>query len=157
MELHEWNVQNIYQGIGTRESAKKRVFAWLYNPNSEDNLTNRYYNRGKVKDRFFSSGKVKTTFNREIETDDYHAFNYIIQSTTSDLFMKQMIKIHDYLKDRQSFIAFSLHDSLVLDFNKEDLKNVPELVTMFSNTDLGQYLTNVSIGKNFGEMKKWKL
>ena len=157
MDLHEWNVQNIYQGKGTRESAKKRVFAWLYNPNSEDKLTNRYYDRGKVKDRFFSNGKVKTSFNREIESDDYHAFNYIIQSTTSDLFMKQMIKIHDYLKDKQSFIAFSLHDSLVLDFSKEDLKNVPELVTMFSNTDLGQYLTNVSIGKNFGEMKKWKL
>ena len=157
MDLHEWNVQNIYRGIGTRENAKKRVFAWLYNPNSEDKLTNRYYDRGKVKDRFFSNGKVKTSFNREIESDDYHAFNYIIQSTTSDLFMKQMIKIHDCLKDKQSFIAFSLHDSLVLDFSKEDLKNVPELVTMFSNTDLGQYLTNVSIGKNFGEMKKWKL
>ena len=157
MDLHEWNVQNIYRGIGTREDAKKRVFAWLYNPNSEDKLTNRYYDRGKVKDRFFSNGKVKTSFNREIESDDYHAFNYIIQSTTSDLFMKQMIKIHDCLKDKQSFIAFSLHDSLVLDFSKEDLKNVPELVTMFSNTDLGQYLTNVSIGKNFGEMKKWKL
>ena len=157
MDLHEWNVQNIYRGIGTREDAKKRVFAWLYNPNSEDYLTNRYYDRGKVKDRFFSNGKVKTSFNREIESDDYHAFNYIIQSTTSDLFMKQMIKVHDYLKDKQSFIAFSLHDSLVLDFSKEDLKNVPELVTMFSNTDLGQYLTNVSIGKNFGEMKKWKL
>ena len=157
MDLHEWNVQNIYQGKGTRESAKKRVFAWLYNPNSEDNLTNRYYNRGKVKDRFFSSGKVKTTFNREIESDDYHAFNYIIQSTTSDLFMKQMIKVYNYLKEKKSFIAFSLHDSLVLDFSKEDLKNVPELVKMFSNTDLGQYLTNVSVGKNFGEMKKWKL
>ena len=157
MDLHELYVQNIYRGIGTREDAKKRVFAWLYNPNSEDKLTNRYYDRGKVKDRFFSNGKVKTSFNREIESDDYHAFNYIIQSTTSDLFMKQMIKIHDYLKDKQSFIAFSLHDSLVLDFSKEDLKNVPELVTMFSNTDLGQYLTNVSIGKNFGEMKKWKL
>ena len=157
MDLHEWNVQNIYRGIGTREDAKKRVFAWLYNPNSEDKLTNRYYDRGKVKDSFFSNGKVKTSFNREIESDDYHAFNYIIQSTTSDLFMKQMIKVHDCLKDKQSFIAFSLHDSLVLDFSKEDLKNVPELVTMFSNTDLGQYLTNVSIGKNFGEMKKWKL
>ena len=157
MDLHEWNVQNIYRGIGTREDAKKRVFAWLYNPNSEDKLTNRYYDRGKVKDSFFSNGKVKTSFNREIESDDYHAFNYIIQSTTSDLFMKQMVKIHDCLKDKQSFIAFSLHDSLVLDFSKEDLKNVPELVTMFSNTDLGQYLTNVSIGKNFGEMKKWKL
>ena len=157
MDLHEWNVQNIYQGIGTRESAKKRVFAWLYNPNSEDNLTNRYYDRGLVKDRFFSKDRVKTVFNREIESDDYHAFNYIIQSTTSDLFMKQMIKIHDFLKDKKSSIAFSLHDSLVIDFDKEDLKYVPELVTMFSNTELGQYLTNVSIGKSYGEMKKWTL
>jgi len=157
MDLHEWNVQNIYQGIGTRESAKKRVFAWLYNPNSEDKLTNRYYDRGLVKDRFFSNDKVKTVFNREIESDDYHAFNYIIQSTTSDLFMKQMIKIHDFLKDKKSSIAFSLHDSLVIDFDKEDLKYVPELVTMFSNTELGQYLTNVSIGKSYGEMKKWTL
>ena len=68
-----------------------------------------------------------------------------------------MIKIRDFLKDRKSSIAFSLHDSLVIDFDKEDLKYVPELVTMFTNTELGQYLTNVSIGKNFGEMKKWKL
>ena len=157
MDLHEWNTKNIYQDLGTREQAKKRVFAWLYNPNSEDKLTNRYYDRGKVKDRFFSNGKIKTIFDREIESDDYHAFNYIIQSTTSDLFMKQMIKTHDFLKNKKSCIAFSLHDSLVIDFSKEDLKYVPELVKMFSNTDLGQYMTNLSIGKNFGEMKKWKL
>ena len=71
--------------------------------------------------------------------------------------MKQMIKISNYLKSKSSFVAFSLHDSLVIDFDKKDLNIVQELVTMFSNTDLGQYLTNVSIGKNFGEMKKWKL
>ena len=71
--------------------------------------------------------------------------------------MKQMIKVNDYLKDKSSFVAFSLHDSLVIDFNKKDLNIIQELVTMFSNTDLGQYLTNVNIGKSFGEMKKWKL
>ena len=157
MDLHEWNVQNIYQGIGTRESAKKRVFAWLYNPNSEDKLTNRYYNRGKVKDHFFSNGKIKTPFDREIKSDDYHAFNYIIQSTTSDLFMKQMVMVYNFLKDKKSSIAFSLHDSLVIDFDKTDLKYVPELVTMFSSTSLVQSLVNVSVGKNFGEMKKWIL
>ena len=157
IDIHEWNVKNVYRGVGTREQAKKRMFAWLYNPNSDDKLTKRYYDRGKVKDRFFPNGKVKTIFKREIESDDYHAFNYIIQSTTSDLFMKQMIKISNYLKSKSSFVAFSLHDSLVIDFDKKDLNIVQELVTMFSNTELGQYLTNVNIGTNFGEMKKWKL
>jgi len=156
-DLHKWNNTNVYKGLLTRAEAKKRMFAWLYNPNSEDQLTKRFYDRGKIKDRFFSKSLVRTIFNREIKSDDYHAFNYIIQSTTSDLFLKQMIKIHNFLKDKKSFISFSLHDSLVIDFSKEDLKYVLELVTMFSDTELGKFLTNVNVGKSFGEMKEWKL
>ena len=64
---------------------------------------------------------------------------------------------YNYLNDKSSFIAFSLHDSLIIDFDKKDLNIVQELVTMFSNTDLGEYLTNINIGTNFGEMKKWTL
>jgi hypothetical protein len=157
MDLHEWNVKNIYRGIGTREQAKKRVFAWLYNPNSEDKLTNRYYDRGLVKDRFFSNGKVKTIFNREIEADDYHAFNYIIQSTTSDLFMKQMIKVHDFLKDKKSFIAFLIHDSLVIDFDKSELDHINQICQIFPQTIFGDFRSSMRIGKNYGEMKEWKL
>ena len=156
-DLHKWNNTYVYKGLLTRAEAKKRMFAWLYNPNSEDQLTKRFYDRGKIKDRFFSKSLVRTIFNREIKSDDYHAFNYIIQSTTSDLFLKQMIKIHNFLKDKKSFISFSLHDSLVIDFSKEDLKYVLELVTMFSDTELGKFLTNVNVGKSFGEMKEWKL
>jgi len=143
--------------MGTREQAKKRVFAWLYNPNSEDKLTNRYYDRGLVKDRFFSNGKVKTIFDRDIESDDYHAFNYIIQSTTSDLFMKQMMKIHDFLKDKKSFIAFLIHDSLVIDFDKSELDHISEICQFFSQTIFGDFRSSIKIGKNYGEMKEWKL
>jgi len=157
MDLHEWNVKNIYRGIGTREEAKKRVFAWLYNPNSEDKLTNRYYDRGLVKERFFSNGKVKTVFDREIESDDYHAFNYIIQSTTSDLFMKQMIKVHDFLKDKKSFIAFLIHDSLVIDFDKSELDRINEIRQIFPQTIFGDFRSSLRIGKNYGDMKEWKL
>ena len=157
MDLHEWNVKNIYRGLGTREKAKKRVFAWLYNPNSDDYLTSRYYDRGKVKESFFSDGKVKTIFNREIASDDYHAFNYIIQSTTSDLFMKQMIKVHDFLKDKKSFMAFLIHDSLVLDFDKSELDHIGEIRQLFSQTIFGDFRSSIKIGKNYGEMKEWKL
>ena len=157
MDLHEWNVKNIYRGIGTREEAKKRVFAWLYNPNSDDYLTNRYYDRGLVKDRFFSNGEVNTIFNRKIEADDYHAFNYIIQSTTSDLFMKQMVKVHDFLKDKRSFIAFLIHDSLVIDFDKSELDHISEICQIFSQTNFGDFRSSIKIGKNYGEMKEWKL
>ena len=156
-DIHDWNARNLFNAGTTREEAKQRFFSWLYDENKINPNLSKYYDRDKVREMYFDGQVVKTMCGREIETEQRTALNYIIQSTTSDLFMKQMIKIHDYLKDKQSFIAFSLHDSLVLDFSKEDLKNVPELVTMFSNTDLGQYLTNVSIGKNFGEMKKWKL
>ena len=157
MDLHEWNVKNIYQGKVTREEAKKRVFAWLYNPNSEDKLTSRYYDRGLVKDRFFSNGEVKTVFNRRIESDDYHAFNYIIQSTTSDLFMKQMIEVHDFLKDKKSFIAFLIHDSLVIDFDKSELDLISEIRQIFPQTIFGDFRSSMRIGKNYGEMKEWKL
>jgi len=155
MDLHEWNVKNIYRGIGTREEAKKRVFAWLYNPNSKEAI--RYYDRGKVKDRFFLNGKVKTIFNREIESDDYHAFNYIIQSTTSDLFMKQVMKVHDFLKDKKSFMAFLIHDSLVIDFDKSELNDINEICQIFSQTNFGDFRSSMRIGKNYGEMKEWKL
>ena len=155
MDLHEWNIKNIYRGIGTREEAKKRVFAWLYNPNSKDHLTNRYYDRGKVKERFFSNGEVRTIFGRRIESDDYHAFNYIIQSTTSDLFMEQMIKVHDFLKDKKSFIAFLIHDSLVIDFDKSELNHISQIRQIFPQTIFGDFRSSMRIGKNYGDMKEW--
>ena len=155
MDLHEWNIKNIYRGIGTREKAKKRVFAWLYNPNSEDKLTNRYYDRGKVKDSFFSDGEVKTVFDRRIESDDYHAFNYIVQSTASDLFLQQAIKLHKFLE--KSSIVFLIHDSLVIDFDKSELSQINEIRQNFSQTIFGDFPIAMKIGKNYGEMKEWKL
>ena len=157
MDLHEWNVKNIYRGMGTREEAKKKVFAWLYNPNSEDKLTNRYYDRDKVKDRFFSNGEVKTVFGRRIESDNYHAFNYIIQSTTSDLFMKQVMKMYDFLRDKKSFIAFLIHDSMVIDFDKSEINSVKEICQIFSQTNFGDFQSSMRIGKNYGDMKEWRL
>lgn len=155
-DLHTWNIENIFRGMGTREEAKTRLFAWLYNPNSEDRLLNQTYNREKLLKESWKDGKITTKFSRTIEVDERRALNYLIQSTSSDLFLRQMIKIDEILENTQSFIAFSLHDSLVMDVREEDRHLLPQITEVFGDTSFGEYLVNVSVGKNYGNMRKLK-
>jgi hypothetical protein len=153
-DIHDWNRKVIYQGQVTREEAKKRVFSWLYNPDSTDYLTSRFYERSKVLDKYWDGTHVETPFGRRIEADHHHALNYIVQSTSSDLFLKSAIKIDKMLRHKKSKIAFTLHDSMVIDLHEEDKPLLPSIVKDFSDTALGKWKTNVSAGKNFGDMVK---
>ena len=156
-DLHAWNIKHLFCDDDLdRESAKVRLFAWLYNPNSEDDLLNGRYNRQKLLKESWEDGRITTKFDRTIEVDERRALNYIIQSTSSDLFLRQMIKVDKMLEGKKSFIAFSVHDSLVMDFAEEDIHLLEPIIEEFSNTPFGKYLTNVSMGKNYGNMRKVK-
>ena len=155
-DIHEWNIDNLYGGDITREEAKKNIFAWLYNPEARS-TANRYYNRDFVKNKYWDGTKVKTIFGREIEADEHYAVNYIIQSTTSDLFLKRVVEINNLLKNTKSSIAFCIHDSLVIDLNHEDRYIVPQIKTIFGDTGLGEFKVNLSAGKNYGELKELKI
>jgi DNA polymerase I-like protein with 3'-5' exonuclease and polymerase domains len=96
---------------------------------------------------------VSTPFGRRIEADQHHALNYIIQSTTSDLFLDRMIAVHKFLADKKSFISFSIHDSLVIDFAHDERNLISEVAQIFSQTIFADFLINISEGKNYGEMK----
>ena len=152
-DIHQWNIDNIYRGIGTREEAKKRIFAWLYNPKSKDYLSSRYYNREEVVKKYFNGQQVKTFFDRQIEADKHHALNYLIQSTTSDLVLSRAFKIADTLKEKKSFISFTLHDSIVIDCNDSERAIIEELINIFSTTPFGIFKVNVSAGKSYGTMR----
>jgi hypothetical protein len=41
-----------------------------------------------------------------------------------------------------------------LDFSIEDKERLGEIVELFSNTGLGKFKVNVSVGTNFGNLKK---
>ena len=153
-DLHDWNIQNVFRGVGTREEAKKRMFAWLYNPASKDYLLDRFYSRESVVKKYFNNGQVTTFFDRTIESDEYHALNYIIQSTASDLFMKQVLKIDKLLEGKKSFISFMVHDSFVIDFHKEDKGLLKEVIRIFSDTEFGKFKTNLKIGTDFGNIRR---
>ena len=156
IDIHDWNIKNVYRGMPTREEAKKRIFAWLYNPNSNDYLSDRAYDRDGVLKEYYDGEKVTTAFDREIPADKHHALNYIIQSTTSDLLLKRAIEVGKMLYNRKSNVALLLHDSLVIDFDKSDAGMLEDVVNTFSNTDLGKYVTNISVGKSFGAMKGYE-
>ena len=157
VDIHDWNVENVYKS-GTREEAKKRFFAWLYNPASNDDASSDTYNRELIKKRVWDGEKVTTPFFREIDSDEYHCVNYTLQSTSNDVCLEQARKVFDILDQKKSKIAFLMHDSIILDFAASEKSLLREIIEAFRNTRFGQYRVNVNMGKNFGEMKEinWK-
>ena len=155
-DIHEWNAKNVFRGLQSRSEAKERIFAWLYNPDSKDYLANRAYDRTSIKEKYWDGKIVTTPFGRKIEADEFHALNYLIQSTTADMVLRQLIKVYELLKEHKSHIAFVIHDSLVIDLAKEDKPLLKDIFNVFSKTDLGEFLISVKAGKNFGQMKEIK-
>ena len=153
MDLHEYNALKLFKGDISRENAKKRIFSWLYNPNAKDEILSKLYDRETIKSEYWDGNKVQTTYHREIASDEYHALNYIIQSTCSDLILDKAIIISEMLKGMKTKIAFIIHDSIVLDYADEDGSFINDVFWEFTDTPFGRFKTNVAGGKNFGEMK----
>jgi hypothetical protein len=157
-DIHEWNREHVYQNLVTRDEAKKRIFAWLYNPKSEDHLSNRTYDKELVKNKYWDGQNIVNEFDREIkDVDDHHALNYIIQSTTSDLVLSKAIEIHERLEGMESRIAFMMHDSIIIDLKNSERSVIINLLQIFNNTRFGKYKVNLSLGKNFGDMRRMNL
>jgi len=153
-DIHEWNAKNVFRGLQTRSEAKERIFAWLYNPASKDYLANRAYNRSSIKEKYWDGKIVTTPFDRKIEADEFHALNYLIQSTASDLLLKQAIKVNKLLNGKKSFIAAVIHDSILIDYDEGDQKVLKKIIEVFKKTDLGTFKANISVGKSFGAMRE---
>ena len=86
--------------------------------------------------------------------DYHHALSYLIQGTTAEMVLRQAIKIDEFLKDYKSFIAFTVHDSVVIDIPKEETNLVPKLTGLFADTELGLFKVNASFGGDFGNLKE---
>jgi hypothetical protein len=153
-DLHLWNLKNVFRNVGTRDQAKKRIFSWLYNPHSKDELPSRHYDRDGILRKYWNGQVVVTPVNRVIQADKHHALNYLIQSTTSDIVLSRAFQIAEKLKDKNSFISFTLHDSIVLDFDDSERELVGELLTLFSSTPFGKFQVNLSAGKSYGDMRR---
>ena len=151
-DIHEYNAKNLYHS--SRDEAKKRFFAWLYNPNSDDTISNGHYDKDSILGSYFLYDSVENIFKRKIKCDDYHALNYLIQSTSADLVLDRMVQIYKLLKGRKSYVAFTLHDSVILDFASEDKELIKPIIDEYRNTKLGNFMTSVSAGKDLYNLNK---
>tara|TARA_X000001388_G_C2234653_1_gene124766 strand:+ start:8645 stop:9823 length:1179 start_codon:yes stop_codon:yes gene_type:complete len=155
-DIHSWVSQNVFMGKHTRAESKVKTFAWLYNPKARNKKLNEKFDRDSLLEKHYDVETVSTPFGRSISCDKTKAVNYLIQSTTSDLFLTNVFKVDTILKNRKSYVAFCIHDSLVLDFSKEDKDLLDSIIKEFSTTKFGEFRSNLSLGKNFGDMREIK-
>ena len=156
-DIHSWNVQNVARGFTTRDKMKERFFAWMYNPSASDHMIEKFYDKEAAND-FWDGAHVTTPYGRKIEADSHHSLNYLIQSTTSDLVLENALKIFDYVSGHKTKIAFTVHDSIVLDLAAEDRDHIIPILKIFEETRFGTFKANMSVGKKYGDLKgvAWK-
>jgi len=161
-DVHDWNVKNVFDSQVSREKSKVLFFSWLYGSNSDElkewrNSLSKTYNTRSLKSKHFDAGILMTPYGREMHVSDRLFINYLIQSTTADLCYEQFRKVWDIVKDSNSEVAFILHDAIVVDLSISDRPLIEKMMNAMADTKYGQYGVNVSIGKNYGDMRKTKL
>ena len=139
-----------------REEAKVGFFTWLYSPR-DTTFEKSIYNRKTVLEKYYVNGVVTNPFHRTIEVDDQRALSYLVQSTTNDLTLDRAVAISKALEGRASYVSHLMHDEVVIDFSDEDRDLLPELKSIFADTKLGNFMTNITAGKNYLEMKDLNL
>ena len=155
-DIHDWNAKNIFDTRLDRDVAKKRFFAWLYNPRSDD-IKSDLYDREKILELYWDNNTLVTPYDRELTVDRDRALNYCLQSTCADTISDRMNKIHAFLQDKKSKIAFSVHDEVVIDVTDDEKKYIPEIIELFSNNKLGKFSATVKAGRDFGNLKRLNL
>lgn len=156
LDLHEWNRLKFFDGNITREEAKRKAFAWLFGSSREKDQSpemQKMYDKDRLKREYWDGTHVTTPFGRKIAADEHHALNYLLQSTCVDNTLRQMIAVHKMLKRTKSFVAFTMHDSVIIDMDFEERALIPVIVSVFSGTKLGEFATNIKAGKDYGNMK----
>ena len=150
-DIHEFNAKILKC---SRDQAKKKFFAWFYNPNKKNEQLESIYKRKDVLVKHRVENTITTPFGRKIETDDFHALNYLLQSTSSDNCLGQAIKINKFLIGRRSFVHSVVHDSITIDFDKHDRDLITQIRQIFEDTRLGHFKSSMHIGKNYRDMEE---
>jgi len=153
VDIHDWNVKNLFNNDVDRDTAKTLFFGWLYNPES-DAIKTKYYDRKKVLDKWYDGEYISTPYNRKIKVDERRALNYLIQSTTSDRVLTRAVEIDKFLQGKKSFISHIVHDEVVIDFCDEERELLIKMKDIFETDD---FKTNIQAGKNYLELEELKV
>ena len=153
-DIHEWNIKNIFKEDISRAQAKQKFFAWLYNSENKT-IDSEFYSKETLVDKHYNEGEIQTPFGRRTVCDRFHALNYLLQSASSDNCLDRVNKIERFLTGKKSYVAFTIHDCVIIDLHRNDRHLIPQLKQIFEDTKLGHFVSSCHIGKNYGDMKSF--
>lgn len=157
-DIHNWISKTIFSSALTRNEVKVKTFAWLYNFSSPKSKLDNFFSREIFRDFYsFEDEVIVTPYGRRLKVDERKAQNYLLQSTTSDQVLENAYKIQKMLKNKKSTVAFTLHDSIILDMAQEDAKMLKDIKNQFETTRWGSFVSTCKIGKNFGCLREVKI
>lgn len=148
-DIHAWNSRHLFEQEISRDEAKVRFFAWLYDPNSDDIDTN-LYNKNLLLDKWYVDGYINTPYNRKIRVEHRKSFNYLIQSTTADRVLKKAVIIDKMLENKKSYISHIMHDEIVIDYSDEDRSMISDIKNIFEDG----FLCNIAGGKTYFDLEE---
>jgi hypothetical protein len=154
LDIHEWNIKNIFGSSVPRDMAKRMMFSWLYDLGKKDQKLEKVYGRDYILRTYWDGEKVTNPFGRIIKADKEHAISYLVQSTTADYVLRKMLDIHDLLEGMKTKLAFSIHDSIVIDMDWEERHIIGEILEIMRSDG---FVTTASTGKTFGNLEKLKV
>jgi len=156
VDVHDWHRSNLIKKDISREEAKVRFFAWIYNHSSSVTDFDSY-DRNSVVEKNYSDGIITTPFKRKIKVDRFKALNYLIQSTTSDLVLERAVAIDKFLEGKRSFISHIVHDEIVIDLAAAENDLSGDLKEIFAKNKLDTFRVNLKAGKDYYNLETLKL
>ena len=152
IDIHEWNRSKF--NYLDRKTAKNEFISWLYGKkNAREKEFKQIYNSDLIKKKYWNGVLVKNYYGRVIQSDEFHSVNYIVQSTTADMALRQVLKVNELLKNCKSKIKMIIHDNIIIDVKKEEKELIKQIVDTYNNTEFGKFKSSVKIGKNLGDMR----
>jgi hypothetical protein len=153
IDIHEWNMEKF--GFEDRAEAKNNFISWLYGKkNKKEKEFKEIYKTHLIKEKYWDGFHVVNHYGKKIESDEFHSINYVIQSTTAGLVLRQAIAVNKLLKNYKSKIIMIIHDNIILDVKKEEKHIIQSIIDTYNNTEFGKFKASVKIGKNLSEMRK---
>lgn len=157
-DIHEWISKNVFSNQITRDKVKIKVFSWLYNFSAPKNQLDEIFSRQTFRDFYLPEKQLLSTpFGRKLTVDERKAQNYLLQSSTSDQVLENAYKIQKMLEGTKSKVAFTLHDSIILDMTKKDAIMLKKIKNQFESTRWGNFMSTCKVGKTFGSLKELKI
>ena len=126
----------------------------MYDPRKQNKKLEAIFNRNALLKKYYDGESVTNPFGRKMKVGEEKALNYLVQSTFNDLFLQNVIKLNGLLQGTKSRVYFCVHDSVVLDFHKEDKPRIDEILKTLSRVGNDDFGLHLNMGKNYGDMRK---